>query len=329
MLGYYAPFAIMALVLIALCLFFVWLIRNKKTVIVRIESESEQSYSKKDVLPFLLATLSLFLSIFVLSYTMPIIAENGGVNYSYVDVVIAILSLLITILLGWQIYNGIKFNEIVDNVKSSEEKATKAVETVTAVADKVNETEKLASDLVFDAQDAANKAKTNAQNAANMLDKIRMNSNAALNAMSEAQNVAQDIRKIQTDIESKSQAIASSQSDAEKSSAKTKAVQKTIEELSERLSADYLKIQSRYDEVGSLMVEIERKVDELSDKVKEQKRRVDGVMTCKADSKGKIYFQTIAEAERDGWNIPNGNGEELDSSPSNTSGDSTEDGDNG
>jgi len=61
--------------------------------------------------------ISLLFSIAVLCKWCPRMVEPENLGFDYIGVIIGILSLLVTVLLGWQIFNAISFDNRMNNLK--------------------------------------------------------------------------------------------------------------------------------------------------------------------------------------------------------------------
>ena len=109
---------LLSLILICLVLMLIRLCKLGKTIQDR---EADLSSEKANIFPSLFSLIALVCSCIALAVCLP----RSNVQYSmdYWDVIIAILALLITILLGWQIYNTIKFEEQVRKVEKAASEA--------------------------------------------------------------------------------------------------------------------------------------------------------------------------------------------------------------
>lgn len=104
---YCISITLLSIVLLVLCVILFCFLRHSGKIEVNVSKD--KSTIRKNVFPFLFSTMSFVTSFIALAMILP--NRNAEMNFNYYDVIVGILSLLITILLGWQIYNGIKFEE--------------------------------------------------------------------------------------------------------------------------------------------------------------------------------------------------------------------------
>lgn len=122
------------LVLLVLCGLMLYCLLSKKVIYIE---NGDSRNSSKNVFPFLFAGVALVISLVALAVVLP--KTSKTLDLDYYDVIVAILSLLVTILLGWQIYNGIRFVEQVEKVDKAVDVAQKAQREIATADQKVKE----------------------------------------------------------------------------------------------------------------------------------------------------------------------------------------------
>lgn len=108
----YVCLSLAVLILAGLLFFF---LLGKEVVIMK--SEKDYTYLRNNAFPLIFSIIAILVSVVAIALVCP--KSNFQPQMGYLDVIIAILAVLITILLGWQIYNGIRFSEQVIQIKES------------------------------------------------------------------------------------------------------------------------------------------------------------------------------------------------------------------
>lgn len=73
-----------------------------------------------------LSLIAIVLSIVAICVTYPRSQDSG---LDYIGIIIGILGVLVTVLVGWQLYNALNLKELVDQTKKAKEDAIEAKET--------------------------------------------------------------------------------------------------------------------------------------------------------------------------------------------------------
>lgn len=73
-----------------------------------------------------LSLIAIVLSIIAVCVTYP---RNEDSGLDYIGIIIGILGVLVTVLVGWQLYNALNLKELVDQTKKAKEDAIEAKET--------------------------------------------------------------------------------------------------------------------------------------------------------------------------------------------------------
>lgn len=110
---------------------------------------------RKNVFPLLFSCFAMVLSFIAIALELP--HTDTQYSFDYFGVIVAVLAILVTVLLGWQIYNGIKFEEQVRKASGAAKLASKSASRVSAVVQEVEKAAdeaKEASALVREAKSA-------------------------------------------------------------------------------------------------------------------------------------------------------------------------------
>ncbi len=75
-----------------------------------------KSHNFKCCISLILSIISIVFSLIVLSKSIPRIFSSTELQFDYIGAIIGVLSILVTILLGWQIYNVLEINKKVNDV---------------------------------------------------------------------------------------------------------------------------------------------------------------------------------------------------------------------
>ena len=73
-----------------------------------------------------LSLIAIVLSIVAICVTYPRSQDSG---LDYIGIIIGMLGVLVTVLVGWQLYNALNLKELVDQTKKAKEDAIEAKET--------------------------------------------------------------------------------------------------------------------------------------------------------------------------------------------------------
>lgn len=114
---------IAVVLLFVLCVLLVYLLFSKKLVICEWGNE-DLSHRKTNILSNLFSFVAMIVGLIALAITVPKAQVHLAMDYW--DVIVAILSILVTALIAWQIYNSIKFEEHVRAAKDAADVAQKA-----------------------------------------------------------------------------------------------------------------------------------------------------------------------------------------------------------
>lgn len=82
----------------------------------------DKRYKLLLILSFIISIVSLAISIFVLCPKIPRILSNKELQFDYIGAIIGILSFIITLVMGWNIYSTIDIKTISSNLKKTERK---------------------------------------------------------------------------------------------------------------------------------------------------------------------------------------------------------------
>lgn len=83
--------------------------------------------NKKDIFPIILGIINFALLIPLLCMHFPRIIDSN-LGFDYMGVIVGVLSLLVTVLVGWNIFNTLEFKKELEQIKKNSEEKEKMLE---------------------------------------------------------------------------------------------------------------------------------------------------------------------------------------------------------
>ena len=99
----------------------------------------------RNVITIIFSTISLIASIVALAVALP----RTQLGFDYLGVIVTILGAIITLLVGFQLYQALNLKEDAKKVSEAKEVIEKYAKQVTAIEDKINTLEEQAKNAIY------------------------------------------------------------------------------------------------------------------------------------------------------------------------------------